>query len=48
MRARSDVTVMLVRPKTEVSPDLKRLRGETDAPVTIVEFADFQAALATG
>jgi predicted DsbA family dithiol-disulfide isomerase len=36
------VNIMLPRPRSDVAPDLFRLRGNPDAPVTIVEFSDFQ------
>jgi protein-disulfide isomerase len=36
------VVVLLRPPKTEVSYDAARVRGAPDAPVTIVEFSDFQ------
>jgi len=42
LRQRSDVAILLNRPKVEVTVDLTRVRGSPDAPVTIVEFADFQ------
>ena len=42
LRATTDVTVMLVPPSVNVSYDPARVRGNPDAPVTIVEFSDFQ------
>jgi protein-disulfide isomerase len=42
LRKKAGVTILLSRPKFEVVADLSRVRGNVDAPVTIVEFADFQ------
>jgi protein-disulfide isomerase len=42
LRANADVVVNLDAPRTEVSPDPLRQRGNPKAPVTIVEFSDFQ------
>jgi protein-disulfide isomerase len=42
LQSRGDVTILLSRPKVDVSPDPLRVKGNPDAPVTIVEFADFQ------
>ncbi|MCW5978234.1 MAG: DsbA family protein [Bryobacteraceae bacterium] len=42
LRARYPVTVNLRPPKTEVGVDPQRIRGDASAPVTIVEFSDFQ------
>ncbi len=42
LREKSDVEVFLRAPKSEVAYDPTRLRGEPRAPVTIVEFSDFQ------
>ncbi len=42
LRQKSDVTILLPRPRADVAPDPSRLRGNPDAPVTIVEFSDFQ------
>lgn len=36
------VTILLARPRAQVAVDPLRLRGNPDAPVTIVEFSDFQ------
>jgi protein-disulfide isomerase len=36
-----ELVVMLLPPKVEVSADPARLRGDSKAPVTIVEFSDF-------
>jgi protein-disulfide isomerase len=36
-----ELVVMLLPPKVEVSADPTRLRGDSKAPVTIVEFSDF-------
>jgi protein-disulfide isomerase len=42
LRKSSSVTILLHRPKIEVTADPARTRGHSDAPVTIVEFGDFQ------
>src|SRR5439155_19777940 len=42
LRAKAEVSVLLRPPKVEVGYDPARLRGEAKAPVTIVEFSDFQ------
>jgi len=42
LRQKTAFSVLLSRPKIEVAPDPGRLRGDPAAPVTIVEFADFQ------
>ena len=42
LRAKADVTVLLQAPKTDVSFDRTRLRGDPKAPITVVEFADYQ------
>lgn len=42
LRAKSDVVVLLQPPKVEVAYDPARVRGDAKAPVTIVEFSDFQ------
>jgi protein-disulfide isomerase len=42
LRENAGVTINLVAPRTEVLPDPTRLMGNPDAPVTIVEFSDFQ------
>ena len=42
LRQKAEVSILLSRPKVEVTVDPARLRGNPDAPVTIVEFADFQ------
>jgi protein-disulfide isomerase len=42
LQTRSDVAILLSRPRVDVSPDPLRVKGNPDAPVTIVEFADFQ------
>lgn len=42
LRARSEVAVFLRAPKVTVSHDPARVRGGADAPITIVEFSDFQ------
>jgi len=42
LRAKGEVSVLLQPPKVEVGYDPARVRGEANAPVTIVEFSDFQ------
>jgi protein-disulfide isomerase len=42
LRARYPVTVHLQPPRTEVAVDPARIRGDVSAPITIVEFSDFQ------
>jgi len=42
LKQEASVSILLSRPKVEVAADPSRLRGDPDAPVTIVEFADFQ------
>jgi protein-disulfide isomerase len=42
LRAKANVSVRLRSPKVEVAYDPARVRGDAKAPVTIVEFSDFQ------
>jgi protein-disulfide isomerase len=42
LRRESEVAVLLAPPKVEVGYDASRVRGNVDAPVTIVEFSDFE------
>lgn len=42
LRERAGVSVFLRKPRVEVAVDAARLRGNPAAPVTIVEFSDFQ------
>lgn len=42
LRAKTDVAVLLHPPKVDVHYDPARVKGDPNAPVTIVEFADFQ------
>ncbi len=42
LRSKNDILVLLSPPKVAVSYDSARVRGNPDAPVTIVEFSDFQ------
>jgi len=42
LRASGDVVIQLAPPKVQVGHDPARLRGNPKAPVTIVEFSDFQ------
>jgi protein-disulfide isomerase len=42
LRAKTDVTVLLRPPSVTVAYDPARVKGDPKAPVTIVEFSDFQ------
>jgi protein-disulfide isomerase len=42
LRGKAEVTVSMQAPRMEVAFDRHRLRGDSTAPVTIVEFADYQ------
>src|SRR5438552_3938516 len=42
LREKYKVAVLLSPPRADVSTDTARLRGNSNAPVTIVEFSDFQ------
>lgn len=42
LRTQAKVSLLLRVPRVTLSLDEKRVRGEMDAPVTIVEFADFE------
>jgi protein-disulfide isomerase len=42
LKQKASVSILLSRPRVAVTADPNRLRGNADAPVTIVEFADFQ------
>ena len=42
LRSSVSVAVLLRPPAMDVAHDAKRVRGEPDAPVTIVEFSDYQ------
>ena len=42
LRAAAKVSIDLRPPRTEVAVDARRIRGNVNAPVTIVEFSDFQ------
>src|SRR5215470_18719547 len=42
LRNKAQISILLQPPAVEVSYDVARVRGNADAPVTIVEFADFQ------
>ena len=42
LRERAGVKIFLSPPRHDVSPDPNRIRGNPDAPITIVEFSDFQ------
>lgn len=41
LREQARVAVLLEPPRVHVSDDSKRVRGRSDAPITIVEFSDF-------
>ena len=42
LRAKADIAILLLPPKVEVGYDPGRVKGDATAPVTIVEFSDFQ------
>jgi protein-disulfide isomerase len=42
LRAKNEVVVLLRPPRAEVAYDASRVRGKASAPITIVEFSDFQ------
>ena len=42
LRGKAEINVLLQAPRVEVAFDRDRLRGDSRAPVTIVEFADYQ------
>ena len=42
LREKAGFSIALSRPRTQATVDLSRVKGNPDAPVTIVEFADFQ------
>ena len=42
LRSKADVAILLRPPKVEVGYDPGRVKGDPNAPVTIVEFSDFQ------
>jgi protein-disulfide isomerase len=42
LQKKSSIAILLPRPKMDVAVDPARLRGNPNAPVTIVEFSDFQ------
>jgi protein-disulfide isomerase len=42
LHQKSSLAILLLRPKIDVVADPSRLRGNPDAPVTIIEFSDFQ------
>ena len=48
LRRESLVAVLLVPPKVEVGYDPSRVRGNPDAPITIVEFSDFECPFCQG
>jgi Thioredoxin len=42
LRKQASVTIFLTPPKVKIDVDRDRLRGNPNAPVTVVEFSDFQ------
>lgn len=48
LRRDAAVSVLLAPPKVEVGYDTSRVRGNPNAPVTIVEFSDFQCPFCRG
>lgn len=42
LRANYKLSVLLPRPRVEIGFDISRVRGNPSAPITIVEFSDFQ------
>lgn len=48
LRREAAVSVLLAPPKVEVGYDASRVRGNANAPVTIVEFSDFQCPFCRG
>jgi len=42
LRAKADISILLQPPSVEVAYDAGRIKGNANAPVTIIEFADFQ------
>jgi predicted DsbA family dithiol-disulfide isomerase len=48
LRRESGVAILLVPPKVAVGYDPSRVRGNPDAPVTIVEFSDYECPFCRG
>src|SRR5436190_1246983 len=48
LREKAEVSVLLSAPKVDVKADPGRLRGDAKAPLTIVEFSDFQCPYCQG
>lgn len=48
LRKQADVQIFLQPPPVQISFDPRRVRGGADAPVVIVEFADFQCPFCRG
>ena len=48
LQQRAAVSILLKRPRINIDLDLSRVRGNAHAPVTIVEFGDFQCPYCQG
>jgi protein-disulfide isomerase len=48
LRRESGASILLAPPKVEVGYDSSRVRGNPDAPITIVEFSDFECPFCRG
>jgi protein-disulfide isomerase len=44
LRSREKIVVLLAPPRVKVSADTARVRGPANAPITIVEFSDFECS----
>jgi protein-disulfide isomerase len=42
LQQKAGVSILYSRPRVEIDTDVSRIRGKVDAPVTIVEFADYE------
>ena len=45
LRRKAGVSILFSRPRVEIPTDSSRIRGNPDAPVSIVEFADFECPI---